>query len=219
MFASLLFSLLLCAPQLAEPETATTLAPTVSAVDSLLIDELPADQAERLHAWLAELVRDNKVAGVSAQLVRDGKVIFRSVHGDLEKGSERKVAADSIFRIYSMTKPVTSVAVMQLVEQGKIDLDAPLSTYLPEWKDTTALGKDKEGKIVPVPVNKPVTTRHRPCGTGNRHAATPTRRTLDTPDCNAQGGPNAAGPHAALLNPRCQTARLRFRAGNRRARA
>lgn len=160
MFASLLFSLLLCAPQLAEPETATTLAPTVSAVDSLLIDELPADQAERLHAWLAELVRDNKVAGVSAQLVRDGKVIFRSVHGDLEKGSERKVAADSIFRIYSMTKPVTSVAVMQLVEQGKIDLDAPLSTYLPEWKDTTALGKDKEGKIVPVPVNKPVTTRH-----------------------------------------------------------
>ena len=160
MFAPLLLSLLLLAPQLAEAEPQTTRAPATSATGSLLIDLLLADQAEQLDAWLADLVADNKVAGVSAQLVRGGKVIYRSVHGDLEKGTGRKVAADSIFRIYSMTKPITSVAVMQLVEQGKIDLDVPLSTYLPEWKGTTALGKDKEGKAVLVPVNKPVTTRH-----------------------------------------------------------
>jgi CubicO group peptidase (beta-lactamase class C family) len=162
MFAPFLLVLLFLAPQLAETTPAPTRAPApaASASSTLLVDALPAEQAEQLDAWLADQFARNKVAGISAQLVRDGKVIFRSVHGELEKGSERKVAADSIFRIYSMSKPITSVAVMQLVEQGKIDLDAPLSTYLPEWKDATALGKDDEGKVVPVPVQTPVTTRH-----------------------------------------------------------
>lgn len=160
MLANLLLVLSLLAPQLAESTPTPSVAPATSASATLLVDALADEQAEQLDAWLAEQVAKGKVAGISAQLVRDGKVIFRSVHGDLEKGTDRKVAADSIFRIYSMTKPVTSVAVMQLVEQGKIDLDAPLSTYLPEWKQATALGKDTDGKTVPVPVNKPVTTRH-----------------------------------------------------------
>jgi CubicO group peptidase (beta-lactamase class C family) len=160
MFAPLLLTLLLATQELPNTTAAPTLSPPESESVSLLVDALPAEQAEELDAWLADQVARGKVAGVSAQLVRGGKVIFRSVHGELEMGTEGKISADTIFRIYSMTKPITSVAVMQLVEQGKIDLDAPLYTYLPEWKSAMALGEDEEGKTVPVPVNKPITTRH-----------------------------------------------------------
>ena len=66
---------------------------------------------------------------------RRGKIVHSAVQGfsDLE----RKVAMrdDTIFRIYSMTKPITSVAFMMLVEEGRVALDEPVHKYIPEWKN------------------------------------------------------------------------------------
>lgn len=166
MLISSLTLLALAVLQQAAPESAPAVPQQPAAIlaesapASLLVDALPAEQAERLDAWIADQVAKGKFAGISAQIVRGDEVVFRSVHGELEQGSDRKIAADSIFRIYSMTKPITSVAVMQLVEQGKLDLDAPISEYLPEWKAATAFDQDEEGKSVIVPVEKAVTARH-----------------------------------------------------------
>lgn len=79
------------------------------------------------------LLKRKRIAGVSAVATRRGEEVFYGQWGyrDREKGVP--LTRDSIVRIYSMTKPVTSVAVMQLVEQGKIDLDKAVSTYLPEF--------------------------------------------------------------------------------------
>ena len=146
---------------------ATCLLPAVSfAVQEdqtnsrILIDHLPDDQAERIWAWTQELIEEGEVAGASAQIVRGGKVVYRGTHGELELGSGRAVEGDSLFRIYSMTKAVTSVAVMQLVEQGKIGLDDPIAQYLPEWKGVTVLVEAGDGTWTKVPAETPLSVRH-----------------------------------------------------------
>ena len=94
----------------------------------------------------SSLLKRKKIAGVSAVVRRKGKEVFYGQWGyqDREKGIP--LSRDSIVRIYSMTKPVTSVAVMQLVEQGKIELDVPVSKYLPEFGSLKVLDSGKEVK-------------------------------------------------------------------------
>lgn len=126
----------------------------------LLVDELPGEQAEQIWRWTQDLIEEGKIAGCSAQVIRDGKLLYRSVHGEMAQGSGNLIQADTMFRIYSMTKPVTSVAAMQLFEQGKLQLDDPLSKYLPEWEGVEVLGKDEEGAWTKVPAKMPITVRH-----------------------------------------------------------
>ena len=76
------------------------------------------------------LVDAEKIAGASVLVARRSKVVFFETFGMMDEEAGKPVAEDTIFRFYSMTKPVTSVAVMMLVEQGKIGLDAPVSKYV-----------------------------------------------------------------------------------------
>ncbi|MCP4094495.1 MAG: beta-lactamase family protein [Planctomycetes bacterium] len=126
----------------------------------ILIDELPGDQAEKIWEWTQKLIDSGQIAGASAQIVRKGKVVYRGVHGELELGSGKPVEGDSLFRIYSMTKAVASAACMQLVEQGKLELDDPIHQYLPEWKDVTVLTRDEDRSWIEVPAETPITVRH-----------------------------------------------------------
>jgi CubicO group peptidase (beta-lactamase class C family) len=126
----------------------------------ILIDDLPGDQAETIWAWTQDLLDQGKAAGASAQIVRKGKVVYRGVHGELELASGRLVQSDSLFRIYSMTKAITSVAFMQLVEQGKLKLDEPISKYLPEWEKVTVLQKNEDNTWGEVATTTPITARH-----------------------------------------------------------
>ncbi|MEL7500112.1 MAG: serine hydrolase domain-containing protein [Planctomycetota bacterium] len=94
---------------------------------------------------LESAVEDEKVIGHSALIFHQGKEIYYGDFGDRNARKSLPLQRDTIFRIYSMSKPITSVATMQLVEQGKIDLDAPISKYIP------ALGKVKvydDGELV-----------------------------------------------------------------------
>ena len=68
-------------------------------------------------------------------LARDGEVVHQTILGQQDPGRGVPLAEDSVYRIYSMTKPVTSVALMQLVEEGLIALDDPVHRHIPEWKD------------------------------------------------------------------------------------
>ncbi|HKT96649.1 MAG TPA: serine hydrolase domain-containing protein [Paraburkholderia sp.] len=79
-------------------------------------------------------IATGKLAGTVTQVWRRGGLALNSVLGFADRERQVPLAEDSIFRIYSMTKPITSVAVMMLVEQCKIALDDPVSKYIPAWE-------------------------------------------------------------------------------------
>ena len=96
---------------------------------------------------LQAAVEAGKVAGVVATAASPEGVIHQGVFGKKSEESGEPMRADTIFRIASMTKPATSVAVMQLVEQGKVSLDESVGAYLPELKNPKVLeGFDSDGK-------------------------------------------------------------------------
>ena len=117
---------------------------------------MSAERLEDVRAELNRLVEAGEFPGISALIARRGAVVFEHVTGllDVEAGTE--LAADSLLRIYSMTKPITSVAALILVEDGKLLLDAPVTQFFPEWDGMTALAEG--GRTVPVA--SPVTARH-----------------------------------------------------------
>jgi CubicO group peptidase (beta-lactamase class C family) len=93
----------------------------------------------RIEAFMAEkYVKPGRLPGTLTMVARHGDIAHLGLtgHADVERGTP--LAEDTIFRIYSMTKPVTSVALMMLVEEGRIALDDPVHRYIPEWKNLGA---------------------------------------------------------------------------------
>jgi CubicO group peptidase (beta-lactamase class C family) len=94
------------------------------------------DRLARIDRFLAEkYVTPGKLPGTLTMVARHGDIAHLGMtgHADVERGLA--MAEDTIFRIYSMTKPVTSVALMMLVEEGRIALEDPVHRYIPEWKN------------------------------------------------------------------------------------
>ncbi|MEN7531719.1 serine hydrolase domain-containing protein [Cupriavidus sp. DL-D2] len=88
----------------------------------------------RIETFLDEqYVAPGKLPGALVQVWRRGELAVNSVLGMADRERQVPLAEDSIFRIYSMTKPITSVAIMMLVEECRIALDDPVSKYIPEW--------------------------------------------------------------------------------------
>lgn len=75
------------------------------------------------------------IPGAVLLVARNGKVVYRQAIGYQDREKKKPMKTDALFRIFSMTKPIASVAVMMLAEQGKIDVMAPVTRYLPEFKD------------------------------------------------------------------------------------
>ncbi|MCM1026190.1 MAG: beta-lactamase family protein [Roseburia sp.] len=96
---------------------------------------------------LDSAVCSGESAGCSAIVLRDGKELFYGASGYADREAGKKVERDTIFRIYSMTKPVTAAAVMLLVQEGKLNLLDPVSFWLPGFRDQKVA---KNGELVPV---------------------------------------------------------------------
>jgi CubicO group peptidase (beta-lactamase class C family) len=94
-----------------------------------------ATRLRRIGAWYQARVDAGELPGAVVAIARDGKLAYLEAIGFQDNAKTIPMKADAIFWIASMTKPVTSVAAMMLVEEGKLDLDAPVSRYLPELKD------------------------------------------------------------------------------------
>jgi CubicO group peptidase (beta-lactamase class C family) len=109
-----------------------------------------ADPFAPVKEALEAAVARKHVAGAVALVSRKGKVVFEAAVGQRDVEAGKPMTPDTIFRIASMTKPITSVAVMMLVEDGKLALDDPLSKFLPEFRDPKVLvGKRQaDGKEV-----------------------------------------------------------------------
>jgi CubicO group peptidase (beta-lactamase class C family) len=111
---------------------------------------LSSAQLKRLEAATKQNIDDGLMPGAVMLVARHGKVAWISVQGKRAPDSDDPMKFDSIFRIYSMTKPITSIALMQLVEEGKLQVSDPVAKYLPE------IGKMKVGTEVAGPDGKPV---------------------------------------------------------------
>jgi CubicO group peptidase (beta-lactamase class C family) len=105
---------------------------------------------------LAADVASGKIAGAYLLVGRKGKVAFQEGFGLQGPGQTATPDAETIWRIFSMTKPVVSVVAMTLVEEGKLDVDAPVSKYLPEYKDLKVWQTDGST----VPAARPMLVRH-----------------------------------------------------------
>lgn len=114
-----------------------------------------------IDAVLQETVAAGDVPGVVALAADDRGVVYQGAYGRRVLGGEAAMTPDSVFWIASMTKAVTSVAALQLVEAGKLALDEPIARVLPELADRPVLeGFDAEGRPRLRPARRPVTLRH-----------------------------------------------------------
>ena len=84
----------------------------------------------------------NQVPGAAVGVVKDGKLVYTKGFGVTELGSDPPVTPESVFFMASIAKSVTGMAIMQLVEEGKIDLDAPVTQYLPYFTLADPTAKD-----------------------------------------------------------------------------
>src|SRR5882762_3302363 len=89
----------------------------------------------RITRFFQSDVDKGAIPGAVVLVARDGKLVYQQTVGYQDREKRIAMKPDAIFRIASMTKPITSVAVMMLAEEGKIDLIAPVAQYLPEFKD------------------------------------------------------------------------------------
>ena len=88
---------------------------------------------------LQEHVDAGDIAGVVAAVSRDGKVVYFESLGLMDIASDKPMQRDTLFRTYSMTRQVTTVAALILYDQGKFEMNDPIQLYLPEFKDQTVL--------------------------------------------------------------------------------
>ncbi len=96
---------------------------------------MSSERLAHLTQTMQRLVDTGELAGMVVMVARKGKLVYAQALGAQHKSAGVKMEQDSIFRVYSMTKPVVSVAAMMLVEQGRLSLDEPIAKYLPEFKD------------------------------------------------------------------------------------
>lgn len=111
---------------------------------------LDAARLQRLESAVRADVAAKRIPGVVMLVARDGKVVLNSSVGQQDPQKGIPMQPDSIFRLYSMTKPVVSVAAMMLVEEGRLQLSDPVAQHIPELKGLR-VGVEKEGKLEIVP--------------------------------------------------------------------
>ncbi len=122
-------------------------------------EKLAIDKA-RIDAALKAMIADGRAAGTSALIWQDGREVYFGAAGMADREAKHPMRRDTIAQIYSMTKPVTGVALMQLWERGKFRLDDPLAKYLPEYATMRVYaGKDAAGQPRYVPAERPITVR------------------------------------------------------------
>lgn len=116
-----------------------------SAKDKLDDARPAAERWERVHKLIQEHIDRHQIAGAVVLVQHQGKPVYYEAIGKADVEAKTPMARDTIFRIASMTKPITSTAVMMLVEEGKLRLDDSLSKHLPEFRDMMILVPTKEG--------------------------------------------------------------------------
>ncbi len=126
---------------------------------------LSRERLQRVESVMQQYVANKQIAGAVALVARKGRIAYVKSVGWQDLDTKKPMQDNTIFRIASMTKPITSVAVMMLHEEGRFRLDDPVHKYLPEFKDMKVLvdapasnGRANVDSLVPA--KRPITIRH-----------------------------------------------------------
>lgn len=120
---------------------------------------LSSERLERISTVVQRDIDNKRIAGAVTLVVRHGKVAFFKAQGMADREAGKAMPTDALFRICSMSKPITTVAAMMLYEEGKFLLDDPVSKYLPEFKNMKVLVKPAQGERYTIPASKEITIR------------------------------------------------------------
>lgn len=144
---------------------------------------LSAGRLQRIDDVFAAFIDRGVIAGAVTQVARNGLVAHCAAHGQMDVAAGRPMTTDTIFRLASMTKPIISVAILMLLEEGKILLSEPVSNFVPAFKTLRVAEPAADGGYELVPAHREISIRDLLTHTGGFGSATV--------------GPGAAA-HAAL---------------------
>ncbi len=166
VLSALLFAAAACGPDAISDDTTPPSAPPDAARPAAEAAGLPtadpesagmsADGLARIGPAMQAYIDDGRVAGIMTMVARRGQVVHWEAVGHRDIGAGDPLEPDDIFRIYSMTKPITSVATMILVEEGALALGDPVSDFIPQFADVAVLADSGE-KVAP---DGPITIEH-----------------------------------------------------------
>lgn len=157
--------LFLAAAILAFALTACTSVPGTRAENAQRATTSAAFSAERLarvDSLLQQYVDENRIAGAVALVLRDGQPVYERAVGWSDKEAGTRMATDTIFRIASQTKAITSVAILSLMEQGKVSLSDPVSRFIPSFANSRVAvpaAAGSKAKVTYVPAKRAITIR------------------------------------------------------------
>jgi CubicO group peptidase (beta-lactamase class C family) len=108
---------------------------------------------------LQRYIDTDSVAGLVGLVMQDGQVVYEKAFGWADKEAGRRMTPDTIFRIASQTKALTSTAIMQLIEEGALTLNTRVSTLIPSFARTSVAVANARGRVTQVPAERPITIR------------------------------------------------------------
>jgi CubicO group peptidase (beta-lactamase class C family) len=118
------------------------------------------ERLQRIHEAIQRHIDAGEISGAVTLVARRGSVVHFEAHGLMDIESKRPMEKDAIFRIASMSKPITGVAVMMMLEEGKLRLSDPVSKFLPEFKDAkVAVARTNSTDFYVVPADRDLTIR------------------------------------------------------------
>jgi len=120
---------------------------------------LSSRRLRRIDGWMERLVEDGKLAGLSVMVSRRGQVVYQACRGLADRERKAPMTPETIVRIYSMTKPLTTTALMMLYEEGRFQLDDPIERFLPFFSDMRVCTGGSRGRMETAPAERPITFR------------------------------------------------------------
>ena len=118
---------------------------------------LSSERLERIATAVQRSIDDKRIAGAVTLVSRRGKIAWLKAQGMMDREAGKPMQTDAIFRICSMSKPITSLAVMMLYEEGRFQLEDPVSKFIPEFKNPKVLVKPASGEPYTIPATKEIT--------------------------------------------------------------
>ena len=117
------------------------------------------ERLEKIAPTLAEQIKEGRFPGFITAVARKGRVVHFETQGYSDVEKQIPLQRDSLFRIYSMSKPITGVALMILIEEGKVRLNDPVSWYIPEFANTEVMVMNEDGSFSTEKLNREITIR------------------------------------------------------------
>lgn len=121
---------------------------------------LSSERLARIATAVDRSIEEKRIAGAVTLVARHGKIAWLKAQGMMDREASKPMQPDALFRICSMTKPITSLAAIMLYEEGRFLLDDPVSKYIPEFKNPKVLVKPASGPSYTIPATREITIRN-----------------------------------------------------------